>query len=168
MNTDLFERLGTPQRMGQIAALDFFDPALRPKLDAVARRSAILLAAPVALASLILDTAQLVVGSHGVGGWIADVGGTPAEWAICTQVVLTGEHYSIIDNETDPQHADNPILRMTGLRSYLGVPLIVKGQVVGAHCVLDTRSRVFDDMDVEVLTLGAAEIVRHALVHQPR
>jgi hypothetical protein len=168
MTTDLFERLGAPERMRQIATLDFVAPGLRVKLDAVARRSATLVGAPVSLVSLILDTAQVIVGSHGVGGWMAEVGGISAEWAICTHTVLAGQDYRIVDSETDPRHAGNPVLRMTGLRSYLGVPLIVKGQVVGAHCVLDTRSRAFGDMDVEVLTLGAAEVVRHALVHRSR
>jgi GAF domain-containing protein len=69
----------------------------------------------------------------GVDGWISEVGGIPVEWAICTHAVLTGAPYRIVDSEADPQHAGNPILRMAGLPSYLGVPLIVDEQAVGAH-----------------------------------
>jgi GAF domain-containing protein len=168
VNIDLFDRLGVPERMQEIAAFDILHPDLQAGLDAVARRSARLLDAPVSLVSLILDSAQVVLGSHGVGGWMAEVGGIPAEWSICTHTVLTGKPYRIVDSASDPEHAGNPALQMTGLRSYLGVPLIVNGQSVGAHCVLDTRRRDFGDPDVKILAEGAAETIRILNTHRPR
>jgi anti-sigma regulatory factor (Ser/Thr protein kinase)/putative methionine-R-sulfoxide reductase with GAF domain len=50
-------------------------------------------------------------------------------------------------------HADilNPILRERGLRSLLGVPLLVEGGVIGVMHVGTLTERKFDDEDVELL-----------------
>ncbi|MEV0901083.1 GAF domain-containing protein [Actinoplanes sp. NPDC049802] len=154
--------------MRQIAAFDILDPGLRAGLDAVARRSATLLRTPIALVTLVLDSAQLVLGSHGLGGWIAEAQGTPAEWAMCTYTVLTGEPYQVTDSDADPRHADSPFMRTTGMRSYLGVPLIVAGQALGAHCAVDPHSRAFGDGDLAVLNDGAAATIRLLWEHRHR
>ncbi|WP_229072939.1 GAF domain-containing protein [Actinoplanes sp. DH11] len=160
-HTELYDRLGEPERMRDIAGLDLLNPDLRTSLDEIAERSATLLEAPVSLVSVVLDTSQLILGSHGVSGWVEQAQGTPAEWAMCTHTVLAGEPYCVIDGYEDPKHIDNPFLRMTGLRSYLGVPLLgVGGQVIGAHCVIDARRRIFTDVDLAVLTDGAEKVMR--------
>ncbi|BBH68153.1 hypothetical protein ACTI_48380 [Actinoplanes sp. OR16] len=166
MNTELFDRLGTPERMREIAGYDLLNPDLRAGLDEVAKRSATLLEAPVSLVSVVLDTSQLIIGGHGVGGWVAEAQGTPAEWAMCTHTVLAGEPYCVIDGREDPVHAGNPFLEMTGLRSYLGVPLLGQGgEVMGAHCVIDSRRRIFTDVDLAVLTDSAEKVMKLMSAH---
>ncbi|GGN81710.1 hypothetical protein GCM10010112_58430 [Actinoplanes lobatus] len=160
MNTDLFDRLGVPERIREIAGYDLFDEDLRTSLDAIAKRSAGLLEAPISMVSMILDTSQFIIGSYGLSGWVADAEGTPAEWAMCTHTVLAGEPYCVVDGTQDPRHADNPFLRMTGMRSYLGVPLIGGGHALGAHCVIDARPRIFTDVDRAVLADGAEKVMR--------
>nr|WP_041841226.1 GAF domain-containing protein [Actinoplanes friuliensis] len=158
--TDLFTRLGTPERMRQIAAYDLFHPELKTRLDAVATRSAEQLQAPVSLVSVILDSSQFILGGHGVSGWVAQAQGTPAEWSLCTNTVLGGRPYCVGDNTTDPLHADNPLLTMTGLRSYAGVPLRDdSGHNLGSHCVLAPEPRDFTDDDLAVLQQGADDIM---------
>lgn len=167
MNTDLFDRLGVPERIREIAGYDLYDPSLRAGLDAVTQRSATLLEAPVSLVSVLLDTSQFILGSYGVAGWVADAQGTPAEWAMCTHTVLAGEPYCVVDGLADARHADNPFLRMTGLRSYLGVPLIGSaGHTLGAHCVIDARPRIFTDVDLAVLTDGAEQVMKLLGAHR--
>ena len=58
----------------------------------------------------------------------------------------------------DVDHADilNPILRQKGIRSLLGVPLIVEGDVIGVLHVGSLRPRIFDLRDLAVLELAAA------------
>lgn len=156
MNTDLFDRLGVPERIHDIAGYDLYDPGLRAGLDALAQRSASLLEAPVSLVSMVLDMSQFIIGSHGVTSWVADAQGVPAEWAVCTHTVLGGRPYRVVDGQEDPRHSDNPFLQMTGLRSYLGVPLFGSGgHALGSHCVIDARPRIFSEVDLEVLNDGA-------------
>ena len=160
-NTELFDQLGEPARMRQLAGYDLFHPDLRTDLDRIAARTADRLHAPVSMASILLDSAQLIIGRHGLPDTGDQLQGTPAEWAMCTHTVLAGSPFCLIDNTADPRHADNPLLAMTGLRSYAGVPLRDdSGHVLGAHCVLDATPRHFTEQDIAVLAEGAAEIMR--------
>src|SRR5579871_2970879 len=58
----------------------------------------------------------------------------------------------------DVDHADilNPILRTRGIRSLLGVPLIVEGELIGVLHVGSLTPRRFDQRDLAVLQLAAA------------
>ncbi len=57
----------------------------------------------------------------------------------------------------DVDHADifNPILRLKGIRSLLGVPLLVGGRVIGVLHVGTLAPRRFDDEDVRLLQAAA-------------
>jgi anti-sigma regulatory factor (Ser/Thr protein kinase) len=59
----------------------------------------------------------------------------------------------------DVDHADvlNPILRMKGARSLLGVPLLVQGQALGVLHVGTLTPRVFTNDDAVLLQLAAAQ-----------
>ncbi|MEU4620453.1 GAF domain-containing protein [Actinoplanes sp. NPDC023801] len=171
MNTltpdELFDRLGEPARIHQIARYDVFDTTLQARLDAVAARTAGLLHAPVSMISVVLDSSQFIIGQYGVPGWIGEVQGTPAEWALCTHTVLAGAPYCITDGTADPAHAGNPVFAIAPIRSYAGVPLSDdSGHVLGAHCVLDVTPRTFTEADIAVLTAGAAETMHILAEHR--
>jgi signal transduction histidine kinase len=57
----------------------------------------------------------------------------------------------------DVDHADvlNPILREKGIKSLLGVPLVVAGRVLGVLHVGSLAPRLFDADDIELLQLAA-------------
>ena len=69
---------------------------------------------------------------------------------------IAGERVAIFIADVD--HADilNPILREKGIRSLLGVPLIVEGHLIGVMHVGSLRPRMFGPNDVAVLQLAAA------------
>lgn len=158
---DLFNRLGSPERMRALAGHNLFAPDLAARLDPICARTARRLNASVSLISIILDSAQLIIGSHGLEGWVDQVHGVPAEWAVCTHTVLAGAPYCVADVPADPAHLENPLLAAAGLRSYAGVPLIGEsGHALGAHCVLDVKARSFTDQDLEALHEGAEETMR--------
>jgi serine phosphatase RsbU (regulator of sigma subunit)/anti-sigma regulatory factor (Ser/Thr protein kinase) len=76
----------------------------------------------------------------------------------------------------DVDHADvlNPILREKGIRSLLGVPLIVEGSLIGVLHVGSLTPRAFGQSDLSVLQLAAARAapaierasLRARLVHE--
>jgi serine phosphatase RsbU (regulator of sigma subunit)/anti-sigma regulatory factor (Ser/Thr protein kinase) len=73
----------------------------------------------------------------------------------------------------DVDHADilNPILRQKGIRSLLGVPLLVTGRVLGVLHVGSLTQRTFTDRDRELLQLAAdraAIAIEHAQLFEER
>jgi serine phosphatase RsbU (regulator of sigma subunit)/anti-sigma regulatory factor (Ser/Thr protein kinase) len=73
----------------------------------------------------------------------------------------------------DVDHADilNPILREKGIRSLLGVPLLVEGRVIGVLHVGSLTRRVFDERETDLLQLAAdraAIAIEHARLHAQR
>ncbi|GAA2708656.1 GAF domain-containing protein [Actinoplanes palleronii] len=158
MKIEAYDRLAEPGRLTELARYDLFDPALRAELDVVAMRSAKLLETPVSLVSVLTADRQQIIGSYGLVGWVATPQGAPAEWAVCSRTVLNGEPYCVADFSDDPVHAANPFLANSGLRSYLGVPLATPdGLMLGAHCVVDSRRRIYTDVDMAILSDSADE-----------
>lgn len=71
----------------------------------------------------------------------------------------------------DIEHADivNPLLREKGVRSLLGVPLVVQGRVIGVLHVGTLVPRTFDEADVELLQLVADRVaiaIEHARLYE--
>ena len=82
--------------------------------------------------------------------------------------VAAGKEPVILD---DVDHADvlNPILREKGIKSLLGVPLLVRGEVIGVMHVGSLTLRTFTRDDVELLELVAARValaIERALLHE--
>jgi anti-sigma regulatory factor (Ser/Thr protein kinase)/putative methionine-R-sulfoxide reductase with GAF domain len=69
---------------------------------------------------------------------------------------IAAERVAIFIEDVD--HADilNPILREKGIRSLLGVPMIVEGNLIGVLHVGSLHSREFTSSDAAVLQLAAA------------
>ena len=150
--------LRDPDRLRSVAALDLDDPQLRGRLDALAERTRAALGIEIGLFTVVLDSAQVIVGSAGLTGWIAEAGGTPAEWAFCSQLVGSGRAYVVEDARVDPIQKDNPLVFADGLECYLGVPLVdAEGRVLGGHCVLDRAPRHFTEAEIATLEDAARE-----------
>ncbi|WP_328474511.1 GAF domain-containing protein [Actinoplanes sp. NBC_00393] len=141
-----------------MAGIDLDNVELRGRLDAITARTAARLGQPVSLVSMVLDTAQFFPGSHGLDGWLADLHGTPAEWSFCATAVRTGTAYVVPDATSDEHQASNPLVTVDGVRSYAGVPIVVDGQILGAHCVLGFQEQTFSEADLAELRRSAQEI----------
>lgn len=161
------DQLISYQRLSEIARYDVVDPELAEQLDRIAHRTMTRLGQPCSYVSIVLDSAQLIIGSSGLEGWIRNVGGTPVEWAFCGHTVARGEPYLVENAFTDPNHADSPLVAIEGTGSYAGVPLVTpSGQVLGAHCVVSPEPQQFGPEQVAVLQAAADEIM--ALLEEHR
>ncbi|MDX1994520.1 MAG: GAF domain-containing protein [bacterium] len=77
--------------------------------------------------------------------------------SVIGQVTTTGRPQIALDTtSTEVVHLPNPLLPDT--RSEMALPLIIKGQVVGALDVQSNQPNAFGDEDVNVLTTLAAQI----------
>jgi signal transduction histidine kinase len=82
---------------------------------------------------------------------------------------VAAERQPVILDDVD--HADvlNPILREKGIKSMLGVPLLVRGNVIGVLHVGTLTHRTFTGADVELLQLAAERAavgIEHARLYE--
>ncbi|MET0928116.1 MAG: SpoIIE family protein phosphatase [Aeromicrobium sp.] len=129
----------------------------QPAMDDLAALAARLLGTTSAHVSLISDV-QTVVG--GVGD-SADVVGldTPANESVCSVTVGTQAPVMIVDAKVDPRVRFMQAVRSGAVGSYLGVPLVVRDETVGALCVYGPGPRDWTDQDLLLLEQLAASAV---------
>jgi signal transduction histidine kinase len=78
---------------------------------------------------------------------------------------IAAEKRPVILDDVDHAHVLNPILREKGIKSMLGVPLVVEGEVRGVLHIGSLRPRAFNEDEVELLQLvadRAALAIEHA------
>lgn len=144
--------LTTIERLAEIAALRLGDDVADPVIQALVDRAADELGLPMAAVSIVLDTAQYFIASHGLEGWIGVVQGTPGEWAFCRSAITTRQPFVVEDSGTHTVVRDNPLTTIDGVRSYLGIPLITsKNRAIGTLCVLGVETRQFSQADLTKL-----------------
>jgi anti-sigma regulatory factor (Ser/Thr protein kinase)/putative methionine-R-sulfoxide reductase with GAF domain len=71
---------------------------------------------------------------------------------------IAAERVAIYIADVDRADILNPILREKGIRSLLGVPLIVEGDLIGVLHVGSLRPRTFGERELAVLQLAAARV----------
>lgn len=152
--------LTRPERLNAVAQVLPCGEQTPVALQEFVDRVAAVLRAPSAGVSLILNDAGVVPAAHGVGGWLAEAGGMPAEWAPCATVVRSDAPLLITDTHDDPAHTANPLVTVSGVRSYAGVPLRVNGQPVGALWVLSGQPGMHTAADLDTLLELAPSAVR--------
>jgi GAF domain-containing protein/anti-sigma regulatory factor (Ser/Thr protein kinase) len=84
---------------------------------------------------------------------------------------IAATHAALAIDVADDADLHNPILRRKGIRSLLGVPLLVSGRILGVLHVGSLTPRVFDDDDRELLQLAgdrAAIAIEHAQLFEQR
>src|SRR3954451_23819820 len=84
---------------------------------------------------------------------------------------VAAERRPIIIPDVDHGDVLNPILREKGIRSLLGVPLLIEGRVLGVLHVGTLTPRDFTDDDKDLLQLAAdraALAIEHAIIYEQR
>lgn len=142
-----------PDRLAATAQILDLGGGNTVELTALAEQTAKQLHAPITAVTLVLNDVVLIVASYGLTGWVAEAGGIPIDWAPCSTVVRHKAATLVPDTHRDLRHHDNPLVTITGVRSYAGVPVLdTEGQIVGTLSAMDHRPDVFTDDDITTLT----------------
>lgn len=160
------DALADIERLTAVAAYNLFDPVLRTALNAICARTAAALDQPIGLVTIVLDSAQLVIGKSGLQGWIADTDSltdldrSPVYQAFCARAVLANCPCVVGDAINHPDQAYNPLVFDDGIRAYAGIPLrSPSGRTLGAHCVLNAEPQRFTQGDIACLEQGESHHV---------
>jgi GAF domain-containing protein len=156
--------LRADERLAALGRLDLGVVVHDEELGQLVRQAAERFKLPIAAINVVLDNTLFFLVPHGIGGWMAQAGGVPAEWAPCTEVVDRNATFAIRDAQADAAARENPLVRIDGVRCYLGVPLRDRsGQVLGTMCVIGTEARDFSEEEARYLRELGEQVGRRLL-----
>ena len=149
-----------PERLADIADIDLDNAQLREDLDGLARRASEQTGHPVSMINIILDNAQLTLGSHGLPDMVRAIGGLPTEWTFCVHTVLARGACVIPDARSDHRFDANPFVGLGLATSYAGIPLLsAHGKIIGTYCVLDDEAGTCSGRDVDILHTLSQDVI---------
>ncbi len=148
-----------PARVAAVRATGLLDTEVEEVFDRLTRLAVRLLGVPASFISLVDTDRDFYKSACGFGeplGSVRELTGP----TFCHFTVQRREPLVIPDTATDPAYRDVPTVRSLGVAAYVGIPLIVGGQTVGAFCTIDRKPRRWTTDEVEVLTELAASAQR--------
>lgn len=152
------------QRLAALRRLGLLDTRPEERFDRLTRLATGLFKVPMALVSLLDRERQWLKSTCGVA-----VRQTSREASFCAHAILRREVMIVPDALLDMRFADNPfVVGEPRIRFYAGCPLVLQdGSCVGTLCILDTRPRQLDGIEIHHLQdLGA--LVEQELGRSPR
>ncbi|MCX2743926.1 GAF domain-containing protein [Mangrovivirga sp. M17] len=127
------------------------------ELKNIVEKAAKDLGTPIAMVNLMLDHIQFFRAHYGLPEDLKIAGSTNKDVSFCQFVVNKGNIFEVNDAENDnriPKH----LVREYGIKSYLGMPIRARHEIIGSLCVIDTVPRKFTTKEQESL-LKLSEIV---------
>jgi len=131
------------------------------ELQEIVKKAAIELNSPIALVSLVLDQVQFFKAHIGLPPVLESARGTHRDVSFCQFVVRDGKTFEVTDAPNDPRVPQH-VVKEYNIKSYLGVPIMIKENVMGSLCVLDTKKRGFSKSEHQSLN-SLAQLVNKRL-----
>ncbi|MFI9624604.1 SpoIIE family protein phosphatase [Streptomyces sp. NPDC052042] len=153
-------------------AMVLCDPARLAAVDAVRAVDELAgeaFARSTSLAARLLDTSMALIslaGAHrqfirsGTGTAVPRHGEQERlDWGFCSEVVASGRPLVIDDVRDDSRRRANIAIAATGMRAYLGVPLLLEELPIGVLCVIDTTPRPWNAEQKHALEQLSASVM---------
>ena len=148
-----------PDRIAAVRATGLLDSEVEEVFDRLTRLAVRLVRVPAAFISLVDTNRDFYKSACGFGEPLASARQLEG-LTFCHYTVQRRDPLVIPDTAGDPVYREVPTVRTLGVAAYVGVPLIVEGQTVGAFCTIDVKPRAWTADEVEVLTELAASAQR--------
>lgn len=154
--------LAEPSRLAALARTGLMSGDDDRVLDGIASAARRVLAAPVALVSLVDHDRQLFACALGLPEPWASRGETPLSHSFCRHTVVRQAPLAVEDARRDPGLRHNLAVRDLGVVAYLGIPLITAdGVALGSLCVIDHVPRAWKREQIDLLGDLAAAATAH-------
>jgi PAS domain S-box-containing protein len=129
------------RRLDLLRTLDLLSSDPEPALDRLSRIAAVVTGAEIAMITFIAGDRQFIRSRVGT---LATEASMRESFCICT--LEDPKLIEISDATRDARFVDNKFVRgPRAIRSYVGVPVMFDGLVLGTVCVLDSRARTLTD-----------------------
>lgn len=144
--------LSDPARLAAVRATGLLDTDAEEAFDRLTRLAARITGAPAAFISLV-DSERDFYKSH-VGFGEPLVSLRQLEGRTFCHHAIAGDGPLVIDDVmSDPVYAAVPTVQTLGVRSYVGIPIVMDGgQVIGSFCAIDFVPHAWSEDDLELMT----------------
>ncbi len=140
-----------PARLAALRATGLLDTAAEPAFDRLTRLAVAVLGVPAAFLTLVDAHRDFYKAATGLGeplGTTRELTGS----TFCHRAITSPGPLVIPDTGADPAYHDVATVRSLGVAAYVGVPLVVDGQAIGAFCAIDTAPHAWSAAEVAVLS----------------
>ena len=148
-----------PARLAAVRATGLLDSEVEEVFDRLTRLAVRLVRVPAAFISLVDEDRDFYKSACGFGEPLASARELHGP-TFCHYTVARTTPLVIPDTAADPVYREVPTVRSLGVAAYVGVPLVVAGETIGAFCSIDMQPRAWSADDVEVLVELAASAQR--------
>ncbi len=141
------------KRLEEIASLGLHEFVEDQTLNGLAAEAAREFGLPAAAIAIMLNDAQIFAASHGLGGWLSEINGAPAEWSVCMDIVRDGKARFIDNASNEKSLKNNPMVTVHGVQTYVGAPLTTSnGYCVGTFYLIGGETRHFSQYERQRLS----------------
>lgn len=146
------------ERLNALYYLNILDTEAEERFDRITRIACKLFDVPIASICFVDKDRLWFKSSQGL-----DITETPRDISFSAYAILHDEVMVIEDATLDERFHDNPlVIEKPYVKFYLGCPLKIKSQNVGALCLIDTKPRCFNEEQIK-LVQDLREMVLHEL-----
>ena len=151
--------LNNPARLAALHGTGLLDTEVEEVFDRLTRMGVRLLGVPAAFISLVDADRDFYKSACGFGEPLASERELTGP-TFCHYTVQRTEPLVIRDTRADPFYSQIPTVRTLGVAAYVGIPLTVDGQTIGALCAIDIKPRDWTSDEVDTLVELAASAQR--------
>ena len=147
------------QRIATLHELRILDSSPEHALDQITGLASAIFNIPTVLISLVDTDRQWFKSRCGL-----DAEQTERKVAFCNYTIMQEQIFEVIDPFADARFSNNPLV--TGefhLRYYAGAPILIRGQAIGAFCMLDYEPRPALTQRERTILLGLADITARSI-----
>ncbi|MDX1492685.1 MAG: GAF domain-containing protein, partial [Longimicrobiales bacterium] len=140
-----------PRRLETLESTELLDAESSPHLDDLTGMVSQLLAAPVALVSLVDDDRQFFTSHLGLPEPWSEDPETPLSHSFCQWVVSGREMLVTGDARKHPVLRTNKAIEDLGVIAYVGAPVFADNEALGSLCAIDSQPREWNPRELHIL-----------------
>lgn len=150
--------IGDERRLAAVKATGLLDSEVEEAFDRLTRLAVRLVKVPAAFVSLVDEDRDFYKSACGFGEPLASSRQLEGP-TFCHFTIQSAEPLVIPDTRADPVYRDVPTVHSLGVAAYVGIPIVINGQVIGAFCAIDTVPRSWTEVEISALKELAAVAV---------
>lgn len=138
------------RRLSALRATGLLDSEVEEAFDRLTRLAVRLVKVPAAFVSMVDNNRDFYKSACGFGEPLASARQLEGP-TFCHFTIQSDRPLIIPDTVADPVYRDVPTVKSLGVAAYVGIPILVNGQVIGAMCAIDVVPHAWSKDEVNTL-----------------